>query len=81
MKSSIQEHERNYVYWGIIATDKILPILPFGKAWGDSLEAMKKINPTEDRSINARIFKDFSCLRSYHVANLKKLRANALREE
>lgn len=81
VKNSILEHTRNYVYWGIVATDKILPILPFGRQWGISLEEMRKVSPTEDRNINARIFKDFGCLRSYHVANIKKLRSKVLEED
>ncbi|UUZ92355.1 hypothetical protein LJK87_44405 [Paenibacillus sp. P25] len=32
-KESVNDHVNRLIYWGTIATDKILPILPFAKEW------------------------------------------------
>lgn len=77
-KQSIQDHVERYIYWGTIATDKILPYLPFGKVWSAALEEMSKEAPTKNREIKARIYKDFDSLRAYQVNNLKNLRSAEL---
>ena len=77
-KQSIQDHVERYIYWGTIATDKILPYLPFGKTWANALDEMAKEPATKNRDIKARIYKDFDSLRAYQVNNLKNLRAAEL---
>lgn len=77
-KQSVKDHVEKYIYWGTIATDKILPYLPFGKEWIKALEDMAKVSPTEGRDIKARIYKDFDSLRAYQVNNLKNLRTQEL---
>lgn len=73
-KTSIDDHVNRLIYWGTIATDKILEILPFGAAWFAELQSMSKYPPTEGRDINIRIYKDFESLKAYHVNNLIRLR-------
>ena len=73
-KQSVKDHVQKYIYWGTIATDRILPYLPFGKKWSEALDQMKKEPPTKGREIKARIYKDFESLRAYQVNNLKTLR-------
>lgn len=77
-RQSIDDHVKRYIYWGTIATDRILHILPFGKIWNEALEEIKKETPTLGRSVNARIYKDFDSLRAYQVNNLKNLRTQEL---
>ncbi|BDV44190.1 hypothetical protein GURASL_31130 [Geotalea uraniireducens] len=77
-KQSVIDHQKNYIYWGTIATDKILAYLPFGKKWGTALKEMSVIEPSGERTINARIYKDFESLRSYHVLNINNLREHEL---
>lgn len=77
-KQSVRDHVSKYIYWGTIATDKILPYLPFGREWSDALENMSREAPTKQRSIKARIYKDFESLRAYQVNNLKNLRNQEL---
>ncbi len=81
IKQSIDDHVKRYIYWGTIATDKIISILPFGKAWTIAINEMKKITPTIDKDIKLRIYKDFECLRYYQSSCLKKLRNTLLDEE
>jgi hypothetical protein len=73
-KQSIQDHVNKYIYWGTIATDKIINILPFGREWSSGLHEMRSVDPTKNRVLKARIYKDFDSLRSYHTNNLSNLR-------
>lgn len=77
-KQSVSDHVKKYIYWGTIATDKLLPYLPFGKKWGIALGTMAKNEATYGRTIKARIYKDFDSLRAYQVNNLKGLRTQEL---
>jgi hypothetical protein len=77
-KQSVLDHVHKYIYWGTIATDRILHILPFHKAWNEVIDNMQQTSPTEGRSINVRIYKDFDSLRAYHINNLKSLRTQEL---
>lgn len=73
-KESIKDHRERLVYWGTIATDKIIQILPFGKVWMKAIDQMRKIDPTIDREINFRIYKDFESLREYQSQGIGKLK-------
>ena len=73
-KASIKDHVSRLIYWGTIATDKILSILPFGKKWLKTISEMSSIQPTINHKINLRLYKDFESLRAYHINNLNKLR-------
>jgi hypothetical protein len=73
-RNSVNDHVNRLIYWGTIASDQILQILPFGKDWTLALFEMAKIQPTEGKVINVRIYNDFESLRAYHVNNLNHLR-------
>jgi len=73
-KASIKDHRERLIYWGTIATDKIIQILPFGKKWMSAIDEMRKIDPTKDRDINFRIYKDFESLREYQSDCIGKLK-------
>lgn len=77
-KRSVDDHIKRLIYWGTIATDKIIGILPFGKEWLIALSQMANISPTEAREINVRIYRDFESLRAYQVNNLEKIRNQLL---
>lgn len=77
-KHSVQEHVKRYIYWGTVATDRILHILPFGKEWGQTIAKMQHTSPTEGRTIKARIYRDFDSLRAYQVNNLNNLRTQEI---
>lgn len=79
-KESVKKHVDTYIYWGTIATDKLLPFMPFGSQWSEALEEMSKIEPTKNRIIKARIYKDFESLRAYQVNNLKKLKTKGIED-
>lgn len=77
-KQSVHNHVSKYIYWGTIATDRLLGYLPFGHGWLEVFEEAAKKPPVDGRPISARIYKDFDSLRSYHVRNLKFLRDSEL---
>ena len=65
VKTAIIEHRERFIYHGTIATDRIVHILPFGKEWVNAMNEMRKLDPTKNRDINFRIYKDFEALKSY----------------
>ncbi len=73
-KLSLIEHVDRLIYWGTIATDKLLELFPFGLEWTEHLLEMSKKEPANDRTINIRLYKDYDALRAYQVNNLEKLR-------
>jgi hypothetical protein len=77
----LQWHRKNYVFAGAIATDLILPLLPFGQQWQLGLEAMGNRNPTLGREVRLRIYRDFEALRSYQAHNIRNLRDDLLEVE
>lgn len=78
-KEAVRDHVSRLIYWGTIATDRILPLLPYGRRWQDALSNASLRKPTEGRSINVRVYRDFDSLRAYQVNNLNNLK-NALLE-
>jgi hypothetical protein len=79
-KNSIEDHRTRLIYWGTIATDQIIQILPFGNEWINAINEMRKITPTEDKEINLRIYKDFEALRAYQNGSINKLKDNLLKQ-
>lgn len=68
------DHVHRYIYWGTIATDRLLGVLPFGLAWMKATAAMAKVAPTVGRTVNLRIYADYDALRAYHVHGIRSLR-------
>lgn len=75
-RESARDHERRLIYWGTIATDRILDVLPFSTPWLKAFSHMAGINPTTERNINARIYRDFESLRAYQLRSVEKARSN-----
>ena len=73
-KASLNDHVDRLIYWGTVATDKLLEILPFGKDWSLQLLEMSKLEPVNNKTLNVRLYKDYDALRSYNVANLVNLK-------
>jgi len=77
-RNSLADHRSRLIYWGTFDTKHLLPKLPFGKQWFEAFEKMTAIDPTRDRDINARIYRDFESLSAYHTNNLNILRTAQL---
>ena len=80
-RSAVVDHQKRYVYWGCIATDRLLPILPFAQTWLSARASLAAMEPTVERDINFRIYKDFRALRGYQLMGLQRLRATLLNPE
>jgi hypothetical protein len=77
-RESIKEHRTNYIYWGTIATDRVLHYLPFVRTWTEGVAAMAGERPTEEREIKIRLYRDYDALRSYHMSGLETLAATLM---
>ena len=77
-KQAIKDHVERLIYWGTVATDKILPILPFGKKWFEAINQIKEKDPINGKELRFRIYKDFASLRAYQVNTLLQLRNEQL---
>ncbi|MGQ0685919.1 hypothetical protein [Bradyrhizobium sp.] len=77
-REAIKEHRTNYIYWGTIATDKVLHYLPFVRPWTEAVAAMAGERPTEEREIKIRLYRDYDALRSYHMNGLEALVATLM---
>lgn len=73
-RNSWDQHVKQYIYWGTVATDRLLGVLPFGKDWLAATAAMSLEAPSLGRTINLRIYTDYDALRSYHVRGVRELR-------
>lgn len=73
-KASLKDHVDRLIYWGTIATDKLLELFPFGKQWALHLLELARLQPINNKVINIRLYKDFDSLRDYHINNLEKLK-------
>lgn len=70
----VKDHAPTYVYFGAIATDRILPHLDFGPQWVKALDRASHRDPTADRSVKIRLYRDIAALRSYQVRSIRKAR-------
>jgi hypothetical protein len=77
-KEAVDLHRDHYLYWGVIATDKVLHHTPLAQRWVQALEQMSKCKPTIGREIKARLYIDFDALRAYHVNGIGQIQKIAL---
>jgi hypothetical protein len=77
-RQALVDHQKRYIYWGTIATDKIVRFFPFAKQWTVALSDMRAEKPTDGRAIKFRIYKDYDALRSYQVKSVEAVRSALL---
>lgn len=71
VQNAITEHKERLIYWGTIATDKILGLMPFGRSWLTAIQKLQEIELFENRDIKFRLYRDHESLRAYHIHNFK----------
>jgi hypothetical protein len=69
----LQWHRRSLVFDGTIATDRLLPYLPFAAPWQAAFGRAATIAPTQDRDVKARIYRSFESLREYQLRNVQSM--------
>jgi len=62
------------IYWGTVATDRLLSRMPFGQEWLSVLSEMTQESPANGKEINVRLYRDYQALRAYQTDGLGKLR-------
>jgi len=77
-RNSWNEHMTKYIYWGTLATDRLLGVLPFGREWLHATSYMAGLTPTEGRAVNLRIYTDYDALRAYQAQGARALRQSLL---
>lgn len=77
----LREHAPNYVYFGSIATDRILSALSFGPQWAKAISRAQQRDPTMDRDIKVRLYRDIESLRRYQVRSIRKTRDQTAKQE
>jgi hypothetical protein len=79
-RASLDDHRKRLIYWGTFDTKHLLPKLPFGKHWFEAFQRITTVDPTKDRDVNARIYRDFESLSAYHANNMRSLREQVTTE-
>lgn len=72
--SSVRLHAANDVYRGCIATDQILPVLPFAADWMRARDVAKLHPAVAGRTVNFRLYRDLDGLREYQSYSVRKAR-------
>ena len=80
-KQAVNDHVHRLIYWGTIATDRILSLMPYGQQWQTALARAAQRRPTLGRTINIRVYRDLDSLRAYQVSNLNSLKTTYLSRE
>jgi len=80
-KQAVNDHVYRLIYWGTIATDRILGLLPYGPQWQNAIARAAQRIPTLDRTIKIRVYRDLDSLRAYQVNNLNSLKTTYLSRE
>jgi hypothetical protein len=76
VQGQIDDHRERLVYWGAIATDRLLHYTPLGKQWIPALsEVAKRLPGNNSRDVNVRLFREFEALRAYQMHCCDTIRA------
>ncbi|WP_147283792.1 hypothetical protein [Bosea caraganae] len=77
-RTSWEEHEKGKVFWGMIATDVLISLMPFGPAWVKALSDASQDPLIGGRLVNVRLYNDYESLRSYQTHGVQGLRQKIL---
>lgn len=77
-RAAWDEHVHRLIFWGTIATDKIIGLLPFGGVWLDASKNASKAVDIANREVKFRIYADYESLRAYQLQSVKSSREKAL---
>ena len=75
MRTAIDDHRKRLIFWGTIATDKILPLLSFGGEWNKIITTYNKIPPFENHNINFRIYRNMTAVRNYLTISISQCKS------
>jgi hypothetical protein len=78
---AVQSHRTNYIYWGCVATDRVLPLMPFAREWQIGLAHIEGLAPVNGRSMTVRLYRDNRSLRDYTQHTISILRQKVLADD
>lgn len=70
----VKEHEGRLVYWGMIATDQLLPHMPIGSKWLPNLARLSQTSPANGRALTVRLYRDFDALEGALQHTVRKMK-------
>ncbi len=73
-RAAWDDHRTRLIFWGTLATDHLLGLMPFGAAWMNAVQSVSLDGPTKGKEINLRIYADYVSLRAYQIMSVSKLR-------
>jgi predicted nucleotidyltransferase len=76
----VDEHRTRLIYWGTIATDVLLPHMPFAPEWMPALAVASHDPSVDGREVKVRLYRDYPALRSYQLSGFRRLRDKLLEE-
>jgi len=68
---AVKQHRLHFVFDGTIATDMVLPLMPFGSEWGAVLANVSNEPVFRGREVHFRLYQDHRSLIDYHMNNVK----------
>ncbi len=80
-RNAIEDQRKRLIFYGTIATDKLIQVPPFGKEWIKAAESISHITPTRGRDVKFRIYRDVESLRSYQMIGLTHWRDEMLKRQ
>jgi hypothetical protein len=69
-RASWDEHRTSLLFWGTIATDRLLPRFPFGAEWRAAIDAVQATVPMV-QPIAVRVYNDYEALRTYQLNSVR----------
>ena len=76
-RGSWDEHRSNLIFWGTVATDRLLSRFPFGAAWRAALDEIDAQGGL-DNPVNVRVYSDYEALRTYQLMSVKSGQQQAI---
>jgi hypothetical protein len=76
-RGSWDEHRSNLIFWGTVATDRLLSRFPFGAAWRAALDKIDAEGGL-DNPVNVRVYSDYEALRSYQLQSVRTGQQHAI---
>lgn len=80
-KQAVNSHRSGHVFDGVIATDKFVQFLPFGKTWVPVLERASTSAPADGREVKVRLYRDLFALRSYQRRGVEEARTRFIGDQ
>lgn len=77
-KRAVNSHRSGHVFDGVIATDRFVQYLPFGRTWVPALELATTTQPADGRAVKVRLYRDLFALRSYQRRGVEEARTRLM---